>query len=245
MPAKPMKARDISAAVASATGVPRQAAGTSAAQDGSLATGDISNNGNSATDNSTKVGDVTVGLTDSANSASTSDSNNDQAWFNAIQTDAAINPGNSGGPLVNLNGDVVGINAAIATDQSQGGLQVPNQESGNIGIGFAIPSDEASRIAGELIKTGKATHAVIGVSVGSNPNGLGAVISKVVAGSAAAHAGLQENDVIVKLDDQRIDDSNDLVAAVRSHAPGQQVTVTYTRGGDTHTVSLTLGSGTD
>jgi putative serine protease PepD len=192
---------------------------------------------------------VTSGIvSNTARPVTTSDSNNDQASFNAIQTDAAINPGNSGGPLVNLNGDVVGINAAIATDQSQGGLQVPGQEtqSGNIGIGFAIPSDEASRIAGELIKTGKATHAVMGVSVQNSPSGTsGALVHSVVSGSPADDAGLQAGDVVIRLDSQRIDEADALVAAVRSHAPGQKVSVTYLRGGDQHTVNLTLGTGTD
>jgi len=193
---------------------------------------------------------VTSGIVSNlARPVTTSDSNNDQASFDAIQTDAAINPGNSGGPLVNLNGDVVGINAAIATDQSQGGLQVPGQEtqSGNIGIGFAIPSDEASRIAGELIKTGKATHAVMGVSVQDTQTGTsGALVHTVVSGSAAANAGLKAGDVIIQLDNQRIDQADALVAAVRSHAPGQKVTVTYLRGSDQqHTTSLTLGTGTD
>jgi len=193
---------------------------------------------------------VTSGIVSNlARPVTTSDSNNDQASFDAIQTDAAINPGNSGGPLVNLNGDVVGINAAIATDQSQGGLQVPGQETqaGNIGIGFAIPSDEASRIAGELIKNGKATHAVMGVSVQNTRSGTsGALIHSVVSGSPADAAGLQTGDVVIRLDDQRIDEADALVAAVRSHAPGQKVSVTYLRGGDQqHTATLTLGTGTD
>ncbi|HZY77007.1 MAG TPA: trypsin-like peptidase domain-containing protein [Jatrophihabitantaceae bacterium] len=192
---------------------------------------------------------VTSGIVSNlARPVTTSDSNNDQASFDAIQTDAAINPGNSGGPLVNLNGDVVGVNAAIATDQSQGGLQVPGQEAqaGNIGIGFAIPSDEASRIAGELIKNGKATHAVMGVSVQDTQSGTsGALIHSVVSGSPADQAGLQTGDVVIRLDDQRIDEADALVAAVRSHAPGQKVSVTYLRGGDQHTATLTLGTGTD
>jgi putative serine protease PepD len=170
------------------------------------------------------------------------------AVFNAVQTDAAINPGNSGGPLVDLAGDVVGINSAIATDPSQGGLQVPGQssQSGNIGIGFAIPSDEASRIAGELITTGKATHALMGVSVGdvaaTGSTTTGAVVKTVTAGGPAAKAELKVGDVVTVLDKQLINDSTALVAAVRSHAPGQTVSLTYVRGGSTHTVQVTLGS---
>ncbi len=117
------------------------------------------------------------------------------AVFNAIQTDAPINPGNSGGPLVDLNGTVMGIDAAIASADS-GGVTVPGQttQSGSIGIGFAIPSDEASRIAGELIATGKATHAVIGVSVdtSSTATTAGATISAVTANSPAQQAGLAD-----------------------------------------------------
>jgi putative serine protease PepD len=190
---------------------------------------------------------VTAGIvSNTARPVTTGDSNNDQAVFNAVQTDAAINPGNSGGPLVNLNGDVVGINAAIATDQSNGGLQVPGQQSssGNIGIGFAIPSDEASRIATELISTGKATHAVLGVSVGGGTaatQSSGAVIRSVTSGSPADKAGLRIGDVVTALAGQRIDEADALVAAVRSHAPGQQVKLSYTRGGRSTTVTLTLG----
>jgi len=173
---------------------------------------------------------------------------NSQAVFDAVQTDAAINPGNSGGPLVDLNGNVVGINAAIATANS-GGLEIPGQstQSGSIGIGFAIPADEASRIANELITSGKATHAVIGVTVKgsssqSRPTTTGATINSVIAGGAAADAGLKAGDVVTAVNTQRIDDADGLIAAVRSHAPGETVSITYRRGGSTHTVQVKLGT---
>jgi putative serine protease PepD len=188
---------------------------------------------------------VTSGIvSNTARPVQTGDGSTQGAVFNAVQTDAAINPGNSGGPLVNLAGAVVGINAAIATDQSQGGLQVPGQStSGNIGIGFAIPSDEASRIAGELITKGKASHAVLGITVG-NPaaSSTGATVKSVNANGPAANAGLRAGDIVVRLDTQLIEDANALVAAVRSHAPGDTVTATYRRGTVTHTVTVRLGS---
>jgi len=169
--------------------------------------------------------------------------------FEAIQTDAAINPGNSGGPLVDLNGSVVGINAAIATDNSGGGLQIPGQtqQSGNIGIGFAIPSDEASRIASELIATGRATHAVLGVGVGGSSSNTsqstpGVPLVSVSAGQPAAAAGLKVGDIVTAVDGQRVTTSDALIAAVRNHAPGEKVTVDYTRDGKKHTTDVTLGS---
>src|SRR6185312_824473 len=166
------------------------------------------------------------------------------------QTDAAINPGNSGGPLVDLNGSVVGINAAIASDSSGGGLQIPGQptqQAGNIGIGFAIPSDEASRIAAELMKNGKATHAVLGVEVGGSTNNAtpsvtGVPLHTVNADGVAAKAGLKVGDVVTAVDDQRVNSADALIAAVRSHAPGEQVKVSYTRGSTNSTVTVTLGS---
>src|SRR5207302_1342242 len=118
----------------------------------------------------------------------TGDTTNSQSVIDAVQTDAAINPGNSGGALVDLAGRVVGINSAIAT---AGGT------SGNIGVGFAIPSETATKIADEIIRTGKATHSQMGVSVGDATSstdgapGLGATIQAVAAGSPAARAGLQ------------------------------------------------------
>jgi putative serine protease PepD len=172
---------------------------------------------------------------------------NDQAVFEAVQTDAAINPGNSGGPLVDLSGSVVGINAAIATDSSGGGLQIPGQpqqQSGNIGIGFAIPADEASRIASELIATGKANHALLGVTVGGTSTGssvVGVTLRTVTANGAAAKAGLKVDDVITAVNDHKVRTADALIAAVRSHAPGEQVRLSYTRNGKAATATVTLG----
>ena len=163
--------------------------------------------------------------------------------MNAIQTDAAINPGNSGGPLVDMSGNVIGINSAIASlSESSSG------EGGSIGVGFAIPIDQAKRIAQEIIDTGKATHAVLGASVGDATQGdnslltVGAKVADVTAGSGAASAGLQSGDVITKLGSQNVDSADALIAAVRSAAPNSQVDVTYTRGTQTNTVTVTLGS---
>jgi putative serine protease PepD len=169
---------------------------------------------------------------------------NDQAVFAAVQTDAAINPGNSGGPLVDLNGNVVGINAAIAST-SNPGVTIPGQESqsGSIGIGFAIPSDEASRVASGLIAHGTATHASLGVTVRGNANSTtGAVIVSVKSGSAAAKAGLKAGDVVTGVDSFRVQTGDDLIALVRSHAPGNKIDVHYTRGGKSASTSVTLGS---
>jgi putative serine protease PepD len=172
---------------------------------------------------------------------------NDQAVFEAVQTDAAINPGNSGGPLVDLNGSVVGINAAIATDNSGGGLQIPGQpqqQSGNIGIGFAIPADEASRIASELIATGRASHALLGVTVGgkaSDSSVVGVPLRTVSADGAAAKAGLKVGDVVTAVNDHKVRTADALIAAVRSHAPGERVQLSYTRGGKSATATVTLG----
>jgi putative serine protease PepD len=163
--------------------------------------------------------------------------------INAIQTDAAINPGNSGGPLVDMSGKVIGVNSAIASLSSGA-----SGESGSIGVGFAIPIDQAKRIAEEIIKTGKATHAVLGASVGdATVNGQalltsGAKISQLTAGGGAEKAGLQVGDVITKVGEQRVESADALVAAIRSAAPNGTVKITYTRDSDTKTVTVTLGS---
>jgi putative serine protease PepD len=163
--------------------------------------------------------------------------------IDAIQTDAAINPGNSGGPLVDDLGRVVGINSAIAslsTDSFSGG------QSGSIGLGFAIPINEAKRIAAEIITRGYATHAIIGVRLDAVFTGQGAEVSPlpdaVTPGGPAAKAGIEPGDIIVAVDGERITTADELIVAIRSRLPGQRVAVTYLRHGVRATVFITLGS---
>jgi len=156
--------------------------------------------------------------------------------MDAIQTDAAINPGNSGGPLVNMQGQVIGINSAIYSPQSSASSQ-----GGSVGIGFAIPLDQARRTADEIVKTGKATQTILGVSVRDNQDG-GALIVDVTGGGAGEQAGLKSGDVVTKLDDRRIDTSDALVAAVRSHKPGDKVRLELSNG--SRTVDATLAGQT-
>ena len=161
--------------------------------------------------------------------------------MNAIQTDAAINPGNSGGALVNMNGELVGVNSAIAS-MGGGGQDSPGAQSGSIGLGFAIPADQAKRIADELVSTGTATHASLGVQLGNDRTAHGAAVAAVAADGPAAAAGLPSGVVITKVDDRAIDGADALVAAVRSKAPGDHVTLTYMdASGSPETVQVTLG----
>jgi putative serine protease PepD len=189
---------------------------------------------------------VTDGIISATNRAvQTGSTQNDSTVIDAIQTDAAINPGNSGGPLVNAAGEVIGINSAIATvaGGTPGGQDA---QSGNIGVGFAIPANAAKRIAQQIVDTGKATHALLGVSAqtatsnGNSEVGTGAEIASVSDGSPAADAGLKSGDVIVALGDRQITDSTELTAAVRSEDPGDKVTLTIRRGNDTSKVDVTL-----
>lgn len=147
-----------------------------------------------------------------------------------LQTDAAINPGNSGGALVNLQGEVIGINTAIAT--SGGG-------NGNIGVGFAIPSNRAKQVADQLRKGEKVQHAFLGVSVRAADGG-GAVVATVQPGSPAATAGLQQGDVVTRFGDTVINDSDDLVTAVQARRVGDRVEITYLRNGVEKTATATL-----
>jgi putative serine protease PepD len=161
--------------------------------------------------------------------------------FNAIQTDAAINPGNSGGALVDSAGRVIGINSAIAT---LGGSGSTDTQAGSIGVGFAIPVDEARSIAEQLIRTGKATHPAIGVAastVGADGNGpRGAKLSSVQPGGSAQKAGLVAGDVITKLDGKPVESVDQLIVLLRSFRVGDTISVTFLRSGATKTSRLVL-----
>jgi putative serine protease PepD len=185
-------------------------------------------------------GTVTTGIISAMNRpvSTTGESGNQNTVLDAIQTDAAINPGNSGGALVNMSGQLVGVNSAIATL----GADSNDSQSGSIGLGFAIPVDQAKRIADELIATGKATHASLGVQVTSDKGTPGAKVVDVVPNGAAATAGVPKGVVVTKVDDRPINSADALVAAVRSKAPGDKVSLTFQDpSGGTRTVQVTLG----
>ena len=151
-----------------------------------------------------------------------------------MQTDAAINPGNSGGPLVNLQGQVVGVNSAIAT--TGGAVQ---GEAGNIGVGFAIPVEQVKVTADQILRTGEARYPVIGAKVvtGGTGSARGAEISEVLPGTPAEQAGLEKGDVVTELDGTRVTDGIALIVAIRSHRPGEEVELLLTRerrGADHH-----------
>jgi putative serine protease PepD len=173
---------------------------------------------------------------------------NQQSFINAIQTDAAINPGNSGGPLLNMAGQVIGVNSAIA--------RVPGStdtQSGNIGVGFSIPSDQVLKTAEQLIKTGSAQHPVIGVVLDRDFTGNGVrILPKASSDSGppvdpkgpAAKAGIKAGDVIIEFDGRRVTDPDDLVVAIRAKSVGDAVSMKVRRGSETISVTLTLsGSG--
>ncbi|MGQ0623404.1 MAG: S1C family serine protease [Sporichthyaceae bacterium] len=159
--------------------------------------------------------------------------------INGIQTDAPINPGNSGGALVDLNGNLVGITSAIASLGSGMGGQ-----SGSIGLGFAIPVDQARVIAEQLAKGQTVEHGKLGVQVvdAAEATVRGALLREITPGDAADKAGLRDGDIVVRLDGRTIDTADALVAGVRSLPPGQKITLTYLRGNDTRTVDVILGS---
>ena len=194
-------------------------------------------------------GTVTSGIISAKNRPVTAGErgSSDNAYINAVQTDAAINPGNSGGPLVDLDGEVIGVNSAIAT---VGGGSIGG-ESGNIGVGFAIPINQVRRTVEQLINKGEAQFPIIGASLDGRYEGPGARIATSAAangtpplihGGPAEKAGLQPGDVITAIDGTTVQDSSELIVAIRSHRPGETVTLTVKRNGDVRTVRVTLAA---
>ncbi|MEI7034072.1 S1C family serine protease [Streptomyces pratensis] len=190
---------------------------------------------------------VTTGIISAKNRpvASGDGSSNKNSYMSALQTDASINPGNSGGPLLDATGAVIGINSAI---QSTGG-GLGQSQAGSIGLGFAIPVNQAKNVADQLIKTGKPVYPVIGATVTMEENAGGAAISPEGAGGTPAvtpngpadEAGLKAGDVITKFDDTVIDSGPALIGEIWTRKPGEKVTLTYERDGKTATAEVTLG----
>ena len=186
------------------------------------------------------TGTVTSGIISAKNRPVTSGGGTSESSFiNALQTDAAINPGNSGGPLVDLSGAVIGINSAIATTGSSFGGQ-----SGSIGLGFAIPINQAKKTADQLIKFGSSTYPIMGVSLDTRFAGTGAKIpntpGSVSSGGPADRAGIAPGDVIVEIDGKSIASADEAIVSVRSHSVGDVVKVKYQRGNITKEVTLKL-----
>ncbi len=181
---------------------------------------------------------VTSGIVSALNRPVTTsgESDDESSYINAVQTDAAINPGNSGGPLVNLAGEVVGVNSAIATT---GGA---SNESGNIGVGFAIPIEQVRTTVDQILRTGKAQYPVIGAQVrtGGEPEATGATITEVMPDTPAERAGLKKDDVITAVGDQPVNDGIALIVAIRTHRPGETVEMSVVRGGEEQVVEIEL-----
>ena len=174
-------------------------------------------------------GTVTSGIVSALHREMTSP--NHFAIDNSIQTDAAINHGNSGGPLLDAQGKVVGVTA-----------QIESNSGGNEGVGFAIPSNTVKSIASQLISSGKAEHAFLGVVLSDSSSQTGASIGQVRAGTPAASAALRAGDVVTAAAGTKINSASELRAVINAHRPGDTISVTYTRGGQSHTVKVKLAA---
>jgi putative serine protease PepD len=174
-------------------------------------------------------GTVTSGIVSALHREMTSP--NHFAIDNSIQTDAAINHGNSGGPLLNAQGKVVGVNS-----------QIESNSGGNEGVGFAIPSNTVRSIASQLISNGKAEHAFLGVVLSDSSSQTGGAIGQVRAGTPAAKASLRAGDVVTSAGGTKINSASELRAVINAHRPGDTISVTYTRGGQSHTVKVKLAA---
>jgi putative serine protease PepD len=180
---------------------------------------------------------VTAGIVSALDRPVTTGDQDSASYINAVQTDAAINPGNSGGPLVNLAGQVIGVNSAIATT---GGGFLGSGESGSIGVGFAIPMEQVRITAQQILTTGKAQYPVIGANVDTGSSRNGAEVVEVPKGTPAAQAGLRKGDRIVAVEDTRVLDGISLIVAIRSHRPGEKLEMTVVRKGAERTLTIKL-----
>ena len=181
-------------------------------------------------------GTVTAGIVSALNRPVTAGGSGENSFINAIQTDAAINPGNSGGPLLDAEGKVIGVNSAIAS------LSDGSGQAGSIGLGFAIPINQAQRVAEEIISDGTSSHPIIGVEVDSRYTGEGAQVSKVTPGGPAEASGVKSGDIIVDVNGRAVSDSTELIVAIRTYAPGETITLGIKDGDSVRTVEVTLGS---
>ncbi|WP_062076728.1 S1C family serine protease [Demequina globuliformis] len=183
---------------------------------------------------------VTTGIVSSLHRPVRAGESSEPAFIDAIQTDAAINPGNSGGPLLNANGEVIGVNSAIAT------LSTSTDTTGSIGLGFAITSNQAKRTAEELIETGTATYPIIGVLLDDTYTGEGVKVlddpSGVTDGMPAGEAGIEPGDVITAIDGRPITQVDELIVSIRAMAPGDEVTLTVLRDNQEQDITVTLAS---
>jgi putative serine protease PepD len=189
------------------------------------------------------VNTVTAGIVSALDRTVQADEGGTTRYYAAIQTDAAVNQGNSGGPLVDAGGKVVGMNSVIRS------VGASETQAGNIGLAFAIPINQVKRVSGDIIDTGKARRTVIGAEVanagassGAATFGPGATLRSVEPAGPAAAAGLKAGDTITKFDGRVLEDGTDLIALVRKYAPDTTVSVTYLRGSQTRTASVTLAA---
>ncbi len=188
-------------------------------------------------------GTVTLGIISAKERAvSTGGSAGESSFINALQTDAAINPGNSGGPLIDTTGAVIGINSAIATLSG-----ASNSQAGSIGLGFAIPINQARKTAEQLIKTGKASYPVIGVSIDMTFTGAGAKVTEsngaILPGGPAQKAGIKPGDVIVEFAGKPINNPDELIVAIRAKNIGDRVEIKFKRGSSTRSATIVLAAG--
>jgi putative serine protease PepD len=191
------------------------------------------------------AGTVTSGIISARNRAVTAGGEDETSFISALQTDAAINPGNSGGPLVNLKAEVIGVNSAIATLGSDDSGFGEQEQQGNIGLGFAIPINQARRTADQIIRTGHAVYPVVGATIDRSFEGPGARISEVMPDSGAQKAGLRRGDLVTVINGHKVTGADDLIVQIRSQQPGQRVRITYERAGKPQDVMVTLGEERD